>query len=74
MNTKEKRSIGKRVLCALFCMVFLATACWPLTADARTTRTSRTIRIGYIDYGGFISQGEDGAYTGYGVDYLNMLL
>ena len=73
MNTKEKRSIGKRVLCALFCMVFLATACWPLTADARTTRTSRTIRIGYIDYGGFISQGEDGAYTGYGVDYLNAI-
>lgn len=71
MNTKEKKSIGKRVLCALICMVFLATAFWPLTADARTTRISRTIRVGYIDYGGFISRGEGGSCTGYGVDYLN---
>ncbi len=32
---------------------------------------SVTVRIGYIDYEGFISRQEDGAYTGYGVEYLS---
>lgn len=30
----------------------------------------RTVRIGYIDYSGFITQREDGTYEGYGVEYL----
>lgn len=29
-----------------------------------------TIRIGYIDYEGFIRQNTDGSYTGYGIEYL----
>ncbi|MGC4018178.1 MAG: transporter substrate-binding domain-containing protein [Muricomes sp.] len=31
----------------------------------------KTLKIGYIDYQGFIQQNEDGTYEGYGVDYLN---
>ncbi len=30
----------------------------------------RTVRIGYIDYAGFIARQDDGSYTGYGVQYL----
>lgn len=33
----------------------------------------KTIRIGYIDYDGFIEQEPDGCYSGYGVDYLNAI-
>lgn len=33
----------------------------------------RIIRIGYIDYAGFITETEDGSYTGYGVEYLNKI-
>lgn len=32
--------------------------------------TKEPIRVGYIDYAGFIEQQEDGSYTGYGVEYL----
>lgn len=31
---------------------------------------AETVRVGYIDYRGFIQAEEDGSYTGYGVDYL----
>lgn len=33
----------------------------------------RIVRIGYIDYAGFITETEDGSYTGYGVEYLNKI-
>lgn len=33
----------------------------------------RVVRIGYIDYAGFIAETEDGSYTGYGVEYLNKI-
>jgi len=31
----------------------------------------KNIKVGYIDYTGFIEEGEDGNYKGYGVEYLN---
>lgn len=33
----------------------------------------RKVRIGYIDYEGFISKEEDGFYVGYGVEYLEKI-
>lgn len=38
-----------------------------------SAREKRIVRIGYIDYAGFIAETEDGSYTGYGVEYLNKI-
>lgn len=35
--------------------------------------SGETIRIGYIDYGGFIDLDENGEYTGYGVELLDKI-
>ena len=32
---------------------------------------SKVIKVGYIDYPGFIQKMDDGSYEGYGVEYLN---
>ncbi|MDO5572930.1 MAG: transporter substrate-binding domain-containing protein [bacterium] len=32
-----------------------------------------TLKVGYIDYHGFIAQNSDGEYTGYAVEYLNKI-
>lgn len=37
------------------------------------TETGRKVRIGYIDYDGFIMEKEDGSYVGYGVEYLEKI-
>ncbi len=37
---------------------------------ANDTAEKRVVRIGYIDYEGFITEAEDGSYKGYGVEYL----
>lgn len=40
------------------------------TDEAADNDEERLVRIGYIDYPGFIEQKEDGTYIGYAVDYL----
>lgn len=47
-------------------MFFLLT--FPGTAHGAP---EKTLRIGYMDYQGFIQQDQEGTYVGYGVDYLN---
>lgn len=55
------------MLLALFCM---GGCLVPLSVYAEE---QRVIRIGYIDYDGFISREPDGTYTGYGVEYLQKI-
>ncbi|MDD3193883.1 MAG: hypothetical protein PHE47_08600 [Oscillospiraceae bacterium] len=45
--------------------------CCPLCALAE--EGGITLRVGYIDYQGFIGQAEDGSYTGYAVEYLDKI-
>lgn len=62
----------KRVVAALLVMVSMI----PMTdintvyATENDGQESRTVRIGYIDYAGFITLEDDGDYVGYGVEYL----
>ena len=41
------------------------------SAGASAAAAKRPIRIGYMDYGSFIEQDEDGNYTGFGVEFLS---
>lgn len=53
-------------------LIALVLACGyyhPLTYAAE--QENRTIRVGYIDYDGFIEPQENGGYIGYAVQYLN---
>ncbi len=58
----------KRLFALTLSMLMLVTIMFPGTVHAAR---EKTLRIGYIDYQGFIQQNEDGTYEGYGVDYLN---
>ena len=61
---------GMAVLLALLCV--LCTLQSVATVSA-AEHEHRVVRIGYIDYNGFIVQDEDGSYSGYGVEYLERI-
>lgn len=68
LNTGKKLKYGIAILLVFFMLFMLST---PALADA--AETSETIRVGYMDYHGFIDKKKDGSYTGYAVDYLNKI-
>lgn len=45
----------------------------PVLAKAASVEEMRIVRIGYIDYEGFILSNEDGTYSGYGAEYLDKI-
>ena len=53
----------------IVCMMTLAGVNGVYAAE-NDGQESRTVRIGYIDYSGFITLEDDGDYVGYGVEYL----
>lgn len=57
---------GKKLLIALLCIGLLSGI--PVH---QVCAKSKTIKVGYIDYAGFIEKKTDGSYSGYGVEYLN---
>ncbi|MDD3165222.1 MAG: transporter substrate-binding domain-containing protein [Oscillospiraceae bacterium] len=59
----------RRPVCMILAVICLL--CCAGTALAGTT--PQTVRIGYIDYDGFIIGNPDGTYGGYGVEYLNKI-
>jgi signal transduction histidine kinase/CheY-like chemotaxis protein len=66
--------LWRRILCLALCFGLLA-SCFAFSAAAQNAdaKGTRTVRIGYIDYDGFISQQSDGSYAGYGVQYLKQI-
>ncbi|MBP3489542.1 MAG: transporter substrate-binding domain-containing protein [Roseburia sp.] len=65
----KKRWIAAVVI--LLCIV-AEIGCLPVHG-AQKQASGRVIRIGYIDYDGFITEDKDGDYTGYGVEYLRKI-
>lgn len=65
----------KRAVAALLIIVgiMVLTGMNTVYATENDRQESRTIRIGYIDYSGFVTQEDDGDYVGYGVEYLEMI-
>ncbi|MDD3569522.1 MAG: transporter substrate-binding domain-containing protein [Lachnospiraceae bacterium] len=55
-----------RLITLFLVFIFTFSSLTPAFADKRET----TLRVGYIDIEGFISEQEEGKYKGYGVDYL----
>lgn len=62
---KASLKLALRALCFTLCMLCLTLGSLPLFA------AERTIRVGYVDYQGFISKGANGEYVGYGAEYLS---
>ena len=55
----------------IFVMAFFSAI--PFVVYGKNIDSKETIRIGYIDYGGFIDLDENGEYTGYGVELLDKI-
>ncbi|MDD3410624.1 MAG: transporter substrate-binding domain-containing protein, partial [Eubacteriales bacterium] len=62
---KIRKTLGRFVGFALALCLLLG-----VCAPGFAAQSVRVIRIGYIDYEGFVSQQADGSYAGYGVDLL----
>lgn len=56
-----------------YCWIIIYFSFSIITFPANTAAESNTIKIGYIDYTGFIDKKPDGSYSGYGVDYLTQI-
>ena len=61
MNKKTKILISIAVMIFMICAVNVSFV----------KAESKVIKVGYIDYPGFIQKMDDGSYEGYGVEYLN---
>lgn len=61
----------------LVIFVLLATIVFPVCAEEPqadpNTTAEQTLRVGYMDYNGFINLQSDGTYSGYGAEYLSKL-
>lgn len=65
------RSFSKR-LCALLALALLLAAALPLNCAA-LSEDRKTIRVGYMDYQGFVNEMSDGSYSGYAAEYLSRI-
>ena len=64
-----KTRIGK-ILGIWICMILMVL--YPAgSVGAEQTSEKQVIRVGYMDYKGFIDKNRDGTYSGYAVSYLN---
>ena len=63
----NKRYVSS-VLVVIFCILF---AIQPFALPSRHARGPLTVRVGYIDYKGFIEPDDKGQFRGYAVEYLN---
>ena len=63
-----------RRVAALICFVCcVLCSTLSVTAAVADQEKRHVIKVGYIDYDGFITEEKDGTYTGYGVEYLRKL-
>lgn len=69
MGKKEWKKIRHGII--IFVMAFFSAI--PFVVYGKNIDSQETIRIGYIDYGGFINLDENGEYTGYGVELLDKI-
>ena len=69
MGKKEWKKIRHGII--IFVMAFFSAI--PFVVYGKNIDSKETIRIGYIDYGGFIDLDENGEYTGYGVELLDKI-
>ena len=69
MGKKEWKKIRHGII--IFVMAFFSAI--PFVVYGKNNDSGETIRIGYIDYGGFIDLDENGEYTGYGVELLDKI-
>ena len=69
MGKKEWKKIRHGII--IFVMAFFSAI--PFVVYGKNIDSQETIRIGYIDYGGFIDLDENGEYTGYGVELLDKI-
>ena len=60
----------KRILFLVGIVFFLGNCSHEVFAESEK---KQTVKIGYIDYDGFIQQNEDGSYSGYGAEYLERI-
>ena len=63
-----------RRVAALICFVCcVLCSTLSVTAAVADQEKRHVIKVGYIDYDGFITEEKDGTYTGYGVEYLRKI-
>ena len=61
-------NLRKKSFQMAFCLTFLiALFC---LCQTKVAAQEKTVKVGYMDYNGFIQEYDDGTFYGYGVDYL----
>lgn len=75
MEAHMKKTLLKfrSILLALTLTVSFFIPGYTVKADEETKDTSQTLRVGYMDYDGFINPQSDGTYSGYGAEYLTAI-
>ena len=63
----------KQIFTLLLCFVLLASGFPPASAAEENTGNNRTVKAGVFSFDGYHMQDEDGAYTGYGIELLNLI-
>lgn len=59
--------MNKKLLKTLISILFIMIG---INLSSSISVNAKTIKVGYIDYPGFIEKNDDGSYEGYGVEYL----
>lgn len=63
--------ISSRILLFLLAVIILFLTCIPASSTfAKDSSERKTLKVGYMDYNGFITKQSDGTFVGYGAEYL----
>lgn len=65
--------VWKKLISGILIFTLAVLGVLPTNVYGKNNDSGETIRIGYIDYGGFIEQEENGTYTGYGVELMDKI-
>ena len=69
---KKVRQIGLALICGIL-LVFLYSS-FPVSLQAAENVNQRTVRVGFFSADGYHIMDEDGTMSGYGYDFLQMML
>ncbi len=63
----------KRIPSLLLCFLVLLSNLITITANAAQPADNRTVKAGIFYFDGYHMEGEEGGYTGYGIEFLNLV-
>ena len=70
-SMRKSSKFGSKILLFLLTIMLILVTCIPVSSvHAKENDERKTLKVGYMDYNGFITKQSDGTYVGYGAEYL----